>query len=246
VTDPDRPSRYRYLSFNAPLGEARADAIAARLAAAGPADVLDVGCGWAELLLRVLQRQPAATGLGVDTDDDLLDRGRQAARERGLAGRVRLESLAADRVTEPADLVIAVGSSHAFGTNAQALAALWPLVRPGGRLLFGDGLWDPRAATGDLALVWDDLPELPELDGLVDLAVAAGFRPLWIETANRDELDAFESGFLADEEEWLLTHPGHPLAAEVRERADEHRRRWLQGYRGAFGFAYLTLGRCAT
>jgi SAM-dependent methyltransferase len=173
VTDPDRPSRYRYLSFNAPLGEARADAIAARLAAAGPADVLDVGCGWAELLLRVLQRQPAATGLGVDTDDDLLDRGRQAARERGLAGRVRLESLAADRVTEPADLVIAVGSSHAFGTNAQALAALWPLVRPGGRLLFGDGLWDPRAATGDLALVWDDLPELPELDGLVDLAVAA-------------------------------------------------------------------------
>lgn len=246
MTDLDRPGRYQYLSFNAPLGEARADAIADRLAAARPADVLDVGCGWAELLLRVLHRQPAATGLGVDTDEEALDRGRRAARERGLAGRVRLEHTAADRVIEPADLVIAIGSTHAFGTTTQALAALWRLVRPGGRLLFGDGLWDPHAVTGDPALIWDDLPQMPDLGGLVDLAMAAGFRPLWIEASSREELDAFEAGFLADEEEWLHTHPGHPLAAEVRQRADEHRRRWLHGYRNAFGFAYLTLGRCAT
>lgn len=246
MIDLDRPGRYQFLSFNAPLSEARADAIAGRLAAAGPADVLDVGCGWAELLLRVLHRQPTATGLGVDTDEEALERGRRAAAERGLAGRVRLAAERADGVTEPADLVIAVGSSHAFGTTAEALAALWPLVRPGGRLLFGEGLWDPHAATGDPDLIWDDLPQLPDLGGLVDLAMEAGFRPLWIEASSRDELDAFESGFLADEEEWLHTHPDHPGSAEVRERADDHRRRWLHGYRNAFGFGYLTLGRSAT
>src|SRR5262249_30517813 len=79
---------------------------------------------------------------------------------------------------------------------------------------------------------WPDMVELPDLGALVDLAVGAGFRPLYIEAASGDEWDAFESGFLADSEEWLLTHPGHADAATVRAEADEHRDRWLHGYRG--------------
>ena len=73
--------------------------------------------------------------------------------------------------------------------------------------------------------------------------VRAGYRPLHVEKASADELDTFEAGFLHGDEEWLMTHGGHPRAAEIRARADEHRRRWLHGYRGAFGFAYLTLAR---
>ncbi|MEU4160817.1 hypothetical protein [Actinoplanes sp. NPDC026670] len=69
-------------------------------------------------------------------------------------------------------------------------------------------------------------------------ALAVGFRPLWVEAA-----DAFESGFLADAEEWLLTHPDHVRAEAVRACADDHRQRWLHGYRNNFGFGYMTLGR---
>ena len=243
MTAVDGPGRYQYLSFNAPLSEARADAMASRLAGARPAHILDVGCGWGELLLRILERAPDAVGVGADLDEQALDRGRTAARLRDLADRVTFDNTAADQLESPADLVIAVGSTHAFGTTEQALAALLRLTRPGGRLLFGDGLWDPHASVGDRGLVWDDMLELPDLGGLVDLALAAGYRLLYAETSSRDELDAFESGFLADDEEWLLTHADHPLAQEVRNRADEHRRRWLHGYRNAFGFAYLTLGR---
>ncbi len=242
MTDSDKPGWYQHLTFNAPLSDARADALAGRLAAARPGDVLDVGCGWAELLLRVLQRAPEATGRGVDTDERALERGRAVAVARGLAGRVRLEQAAAAEVTGPADLVISIGAGHAYGGTEAALRELRKLVRPGGRLVFGEGLWDPHAVSGDPALIWDDLPDLPELGVLVDMAISAGFRPLWIESSSRDELDAFESGFLADDEEWLLTHAGHPAAGEVRARADDHRRRWLHGYRNNFGFAYLTLG----
>jgi hypothetical protein len=69
--------------------------------------------------------------------------------------------------------------------------------------------------------------ELPDLARLADLAVEAGFRPAWIETAS--------------EEEWLAAHPDHPEAAEIRQRLDEHRSYWLRGYRGLLGLAYLTL-----
>lgn len=234
----DGPGRYQHLTFNAPLSEARADALAQRLAATSPTAVLDVGCGWAELLLRVLAAAPDAQGVGVDTDDDHLARGRAAAAARGLSPRVRLENRPGAEVTEPADVVLCIGSSHAFGdTVAEALAGLRRLVRPGGRLILGEGTWEVRGPV-EPERVWDDVVALPSIAGLTDLAVAQGFRPLWIETANEDELFAFESGYLADLEEWLLTHDD----PAVRARADEHRSRWLHGYRNAFGFAYLTLG----
>ncbi len=237
----DQPSRYRYLTFNAPLSGGRADAIATRLAATSPGTVLDIGCGWGELLLRVVERTGAASGLGVDTDDRVLARGREAAERCGLGGRVSFLNSAGTDTAGPADVVICNGAAHAFGGAAQALAALYRLVRPGGRLLYGDAIRDTAAAF-DSALVWDDFAELPSLGDLVDTAVAAGFRPLRIETSNTDELDAFESGYLADLEEWLMTHQDHPDAGGVRARAEEHRQRWLHGYRGAFGYAYLTLG----
>lgn len=241
MEDRDGPERYRYLTFNAPLSGWRADAIADRLAASAPARVLDIGCGWAELLLRVLVRAVAATGTGVDTDGELLRRAEQRAGQLGLADRVRFERTSGDRVSDPADVVINIGASHAFGDTTAALRALRSLVRPGGRLLFGEAYWRPDANV-DSGLVWTDMRQLPDLPELVDLAVAEGYRPLYIEASNPDEMDAFESGFSADQEEWLVAHAEHPDAASVRAAADEHRTRWLRGYRGAFGFAYLTLG----
>ena len=237
----DEPAFYGHLTFNAPLSDGRADAIAARLAAAAPATVLDVGCGWGELLLRVLAAAPGARGTGVDTDDRVLARGRDAAVDRGLVGRVAFDNIAGRDLSEPADLVMCVGSTHAFGDTPDALAALQKLVRPGGRLLFGDGIWQERGPV-DRGLVWDDVLAQPDLGGLVDLAVDSGFRPLWVEAADADEWDAFESGFLADSEEWLMTHADHPDAPKIRAQADEHRRRWLHGYRNGLGFGYLTLG----
>jgi hypothetical protein len=79
------------------------------------------------------------------------------------------------------------------------------------------------------------------LAGLVDLAMAAGFRPEWIETASLQEWDDFESGYMADVEEWLAEHPDHPQAAETRQMADDHLSIWLRGSRGIMGLAYLTL-----
>ncbi|MEV6967972.1 class I SAM-dependent methyltransferase [Hamadaea sp. NPDC051192] len=245
MNDLDGPGRYQYMSFNAPLSEAHADAIAARLAYARPADVLDIGCGWGELMLRVLDRTPRAVGMGVDTDEELLARGSAAAAQRGLDERVTFINTPGVSVGQQADLVICVGASHAFGGNAAALTTLMQHVRPGGRLFYGDGLWDPTVTPKKPELVWADFFDLPDLAGLVDLAVATGYLPLFTETASPDELDDFESRYLADGEEWLLRHPDHPGAANVRAGTEDHRRRWLHGYRGAFGFAYLTLGRPA-
>jgi len=144
MTDTELPPSLTRLTFHGPLSEARAARLVQRLTRTGPRTVLDIGCGWGELMLRILAAVPDATGLGLDTDEG-------------------------------------------------------------------------------------------------DLAAGAGFRPAWIETATLEEWEDFESGYQCDEEEWLAAHAGHPQAAQIRERVDQHRSFWLRGYYGVLGQAYLTL-----
>lgn len=240
--EPAGPTAYAWLDFNAPLSGARADRLAKTLAAGGPGAALDLGCGWGELLLRLLAAAHSCAGTGVDTDRSLLERARGNAKTRGLDARATFaETPAAEHEAEPADVVICVGSSHAYGGTTEALAALRKLTRPGGRLLFGEVFWE-SPPTAEQAASLDSTPdELTSLAELVELAIAAGFRPLRIETASRDEWEAFESGYLADWEHWLVSHGDRPETEQIRAQADEHRDNWLRGYRSVLGFAYLTL-----
>ncbi|TDT98795.1 hypothetical protein EDD99_7030 [Streptomyces sp. 846.5] len=105
-------------------------------------------------------------------------------------------------------------------------------------------IWERPPTAEQLANMWPGITEdaclyLPDL---VDLAVTAGFRPLRVETATRNEWEEFESGFMAGSEEWLLANGDHPEVDKVRSQLDEHRANWLRGHRGVLGFAFLTLG----
>jgi len=114
MTD-DLPPRFTRLTFHGPLSEARAARIVDRLARTRPATVLDVGCGWGELMLRILAAVPGAAGTGIDISDADLARGRDNATARGLAGRVSfIEESAVSTARGPADLVLCVGSTHAL------------------------------------------------------------------------------------------------------------------------------------
>ncbi|MFD8544598.1 SAM-dependent methyltransferase [Streptomyces sp. NPDC059649] len=254
MDDTTAPPRLTRLTFHGPLSEDRAARMIRRLSTqatpTAPTSVLDIGCGWGEFMLRLLEVTPGATGVGIDLNEDDLARGRANAEARGLAERVRfVQGSAIDTAQGPADLVLCLGASHAL-SDAQppehttaALHALRRLVTPGGRVVLGEGFWQRQPTPRELSAMWPDASpaEFHDLAGLVDLAVAADFRPAWIETANNDEWEDFESAYQSDVEEWLATHPHHPLAKETLERVERHRSRWLRGYRGVMGLAYLTL-----
>ena len=187
MEDTDRPGRLSQVPFHGPLSQTRAASMTERLTRNHPRTVLDIGCGWGELMLRILAAAPDATGVGIDLDEDDLARGRAAAQARGLADRVTFARESGIGTTRgPADLVLCVGASQAVsdvqppGHIAAALTALRRLVAPGGRVLFGDGFWQHPPTEAE-------------------------------------------------------------LAAELRQRLDEHRSYWLRGYRGLLGLVYLTL-----
>ena len=227
---------YESLDFNSPMTNATADALVAELADANPQRVLDVGCGWAEFLLRLLAACPEAVGHGVDHDDILVARATANAAVRGLADRVTFGAQVGP--ANPHDLVVCSGAEHVFGDHADALAALWEHTAPGGRLLFGTGFWE-RTPTDALL---SDFGALPTLSALVDDVVAAGWRPLGLTTASARDWDHFEFNFLADWEQFVMSPPSPEGADAARRSADAHRDAYMDR-RGVLGFAYLTLGR---
>ncbi|MFC4563343.1 SAM-dependent methyltransferase [Nocardiopsis mangrovi] len=243
MTETPVKNTYSRLDFNAPMSPERARSLVERVAAVAPATVTDYGCGWGELLLRVLEAAPATTGTGVDTDAGLLERGREEARKRGLADRAAFVAAPADTVTGPADLAVCVGASHAWGGTGQALRFLRDRVPAGGTVLLGEAFWGRRPSAGELAAMWPDASadDHPDLGGLVDLAIGAGLRPVAVDPVTDAEWDAFESAYLADFEYRALALGDGPEADRLRERADAHRNAWLRGYRGILSFAYLTL-----
>ncbi|TDQ50302.1 SAM-dependent methyltransferase [Actinorugispora endophytica] len=250
MTDPPLPPAYRNLDFNGPLSDAHA---ARLLRTLGPLDdrrVVDVGCGWAELLLRVLELAPTATGLGIDLDEEAVAHGRANAGRRGLADRVRLvASDAGAWQGAAADIAVNIGATHVWGGDpvehtANALEALSAMLEPGGRLLFGECFWQRDPTDAELAAMYDTPREQYRTTrGLVDLALSYGFRLRALSQAGLEEWDDFESGHAQGREEWLLENPDSPDADEVRAAADRHRVARIDGWREVMGFAYLTLIR---
>ena len=138
-------------------------------------------------------------------------------------------------------MVIASGVSHVWGGTLAMLDALKQSVRPGGKVLVGDGIWRRPPTDAALQALEATADDFLSCAAVVDAAIASGYRVLGVGEASENEWDDFESRWCSGYERWLLANPAHREASAARERVDDHRTRWLHGYCGVLGFAYLTL-----
>ncbi len=246
-----RPA-YQDLTFMSPLSNQRAGELVRFLASGLDGTVLDIGCGWAELLLRVVAAAPTCRGVGIDTDATSISHGKLLAEQRGLIERVTL--IRGDAKTDGpshADALICIGSSQIWGPPVEdnqpldydsALTALRAKVRRGARVVYGEGIWSRPPTPAAVAPLSGRLDELITLAELVDLAAARGFMPVAVHEANIDEWDEFESGYSARYAWWLAEHGlDHPDANEILAMANRQRTGYLSGYRNIMGMAYLAL-----
>jgi SAM-dependent methyltransferase len=229
-------ARYAALRWNTPLSESHAEELLDHLDLTEATSIVDLGCGWGELLLRAAART-GAKATGVDSDPAGLDRGRRAALARELD--VTFVEQQAEEWHGTADRALCIGSSHTLGGSRTMLTRLADIV-PRGRVLVGDGCWEAPPTAAAHAIFGDDI--LPLAD-LVAACGEAGWQVLHLSTADQHEWDDFESRHRAGLREWLLANPSDPRAAEVREVNDAREREYLTAYRGVLGLAYLVLAR---
>jgi len=248
MTTPEIAPLHEDVTFHGPLSEQRAARLIRTLKPLDGAHVLDLGCGWAEFLLRTLEAAPTATGTGVDLRAADIAHGQANAEARGLAGRVEL--VVADvgewKPEKPADVVIVNGASQVWGGDpvqhtVNALTAARELLAPGGRLLLGECFWEREPTDEQYAAMPVPRDQYGSFADLVDLAIAHGYRLLTAEQASLDEWDEFENGHGLAWERWLRANPDSPHAEEIRAKADTYVRYRFHGWRGTMGLAYLTL-----
>ena len=135
-------------------------------------------------------------------------------------------------------LVLAVGSTHAFGGLKGTTEALARFVRPGGLALVGEGFWE-RPPTPELAA---EIGVFPDLAGTIAEAESGGWLTVHAHVSDRAEWDDYEFSWTGSLARWAAEHPG-PDGDEALRAAREHRDMWLGGYRGLLGFVTLLLRR---
>lgn len=242
----------KHLAFMAPLSEQRAERLVRFLSGGPGGKVVDIGCGWGELLLRVVASCPHLEGIGIDTNPDAIANAQQRARERNVStkvefivgdAKVHAPRDAASAVCIGASQALAVAEGHDGPMNYRlALRSLRELVARGGRVVYGEGIWSAPPTVQAVAPLAGRLDEFVTLPELVEIAVSCDFMPFAFHEASLDEWDVFESGYSARYATWLAEHPrDHPDAPEVQDLARQQRKGNLSGYRGVLGMAYLEL-----
>jgi SAM-dependent methyltransferase len=209
------------------------------------ARILDLGCGAGAWALQALAHYPDGHADGVDIDRYALERAATAAAERGLADRLTLHERDARTYVPDGDydLVLCVGSTHAFGGFTETLELAGRHVHPDGVLLVGECFWEVPPPPGTPAALGVKAEDYIDLAGLVGTTEQAGWAPVYAHISDTAEWDDYEWSWTGSLTEWALDNPGHPDAAAALTLAREHREQWLRGYRKGLGFATLVLRR---
>ncbi|OAA80382.1 SAM-dependent methyltransferase [Akanthomyces lecanii RCEF 1005] len=228
--------RYSQLLWNCPLSEPSAKRLLDKLQLSTETAIVDIGCGWGELLLRAAQ-QSGAPASGIDTDDALLARGRASA--SAAHAPVQFANMRADDFVSRRPRAICIGSSHAFGGTRQMLEGLAKVV-PQGRVLIGDMCWETNPSKECLDMFED---EVMPLSSIVALCRETGWKVMYVETATQQDWDAFECGHRAGTREWLVENASDARAADVEEELTKKEDGYFRVYRGHLGFVFAVLAR---
>lgn len=212
------------LQFNAPMSEGRANDIA-RFAAGLGTSVIDLGCGYGSLAVKIAERHSGIHVLGIDSDVETIERAKALAVERSLSDRVRFEIGHLPQATESADVAICIGASHAFGGTVEMFRELYRIGAVGA--VVGDGIWIQEPGSENLDRFG---PLFHGVEGLVQLATTAGWTVWKATTSTIEEWDDFEAGWCEG-----VRQSGTDEAAAFAD----HRWDMYLTYRGVLGFGWI-------
>jgi hypothetical protein len=112
------------------------------------------------------------------------------------------------------------------------------LVRPGGRILIGEGYWKQDPAPEYLKLLGDPVGIYQDHAGNLALAREHGLIPLYAAVSSEDEWDDFEWSCAMQIEREAADAPNNQALSEKLDRS----RRWRDGYlrwgRRTMGFGF--------
>ena len=217
-----------------PTSEAKIVLLGERLRLSPVSRVLDMACGKAGPAVLLAERFGCSV-VGVERSPEFAAAARERVAAAGLEERVEIvEGDAAAFPVEPEsyDVALCLGATFVWDGLEGTLAALAPVVRPGGHVAAGEPYWRSwPVPEGE-----DDLGYLTLSETSARVA-AAGLSLVTLIAASEDDWDSYESLHWRAAEEWLEAHPDDPDAGLIRERHEHYRANYLDFQREWLGWA---------
>jgi SAM-dependent methyltransferase len=134
----EQAEAYAIADFAA-VNQAFADAFAARFPSFLRGRIVDLGCGPADIPIRIAKRIPGVRITGVDGSEAMLTHGREAVRSAGLADRIDLVAgFIPGAVDGPFDAVVSNSLLHHLHRPEVLWSEIGRLARPGAAVFVVD------------------------------------------------------------------------------------------------------------
>jgi SAM-dependent methyltransferase len=233
------PQLFATCDSNAPLSPECVAWLCKALKVREKAQVVDLGCGWGQLLVDIVIHLPQSTGSGYDSDQLMIEHATAVASTFAIEDRITFSVADCTAVTKPCDVLICMGSTHAWDTLERGLDAFYQLLKPEGRLIIGVPFWENPPSNAAFEALGTSPDGLPSEMSLRSLVSDSGFAITGFRASTLAEWDAFEIAWCASRVIWLRENPNHPDFAKYAEQLEKHRAMWLDGYRTYLGFAVI-------
>lgn len=201
--------------------------------------VLDLGCGRAELALRIIERF-AATVVAIDRSSMMLDQARERAEWTGALGKLHLDGIdIRDFRADPETfhLSVKLGADGIAGGMPGICRQLKAWTCGGGYVLIGEGYWRTRAHPDYLAVLGGEHGRYLDHRGNVQAGIEAGLVPMHAVTADVDEWDEYEWTYCRSIERYAREQPDDPDVPAMLARVRRWRDAYLRWGRDTLGFA---------
>jgi SAM-dependent methyltransferase len=215
-----------------PLDDAKVDELVSLIRLGPGSRVLDMACGKAEVLSRMLRRWPAS-GIGVEISPYFVRDARANLARSGVEARaeiVELDGARFEAEPESFDAAICLGASWIFGGHRRTLGALARWTRPGGFVLAGEPFWRGTPSPEHLAAARLEPDSFGSHLDNIEAGAEAGLLFLHAIVSSPDDWDRYEGYHRYSVEMYLADHPGDPdageLARSVRPARDDVYLRW--------------------
>ncbi len=198
--------------------------------------VLDIASGRGGPAL-LLAREFGCTVHGVEISPDFRAVALERVAEAGLGGRVSFELGDAASVEHPPesyDVTLCLGASFVYGSLADTVDALAPVVRPGGHVVVGEPYWRYLPLPEDYE---DRRDPWTTLEGTVTIFETSGLPVVSVIASSEDDWDRYETLHWEAVERWLVENPADPDAEEIRTRHERSKRTYLRHGRDVVGWA---------
>jgi SAM-dependent methyltransferase len=222
-----------------PLSSAKFERLLDLLPLDAGSRVLDLGCGRAELALRIIERF-GSTVIAIDHSSYMLDAARERAEWTGALGRLHLDDTdIRDYQADPETfhLVVMLDAAGIVGGMAGICQKLRTWTRGGGYLLVGESYWKRKPPGEFVNLLGGRERDILDHHGNVQAGIEAGLVPMHAVTASDDEWDEYEWKFCRSIERYVREQPDDPDGPAMLERVRRWRDAYLRWGRESLGFA---------